>query len=138
MINNLNNNHERGFKTLVKKLSFSSQEKVKTIIESSVSSYPGETLDNNTTLTKSPLRGQESGHEQERTMTPRKSSENFDSPNRDRVQKNFKMTTKKTSFAPLQTGKNLLRYGLFEQRVIDDVNNAQDWRVNIFSLNQNF
>ena len=117
---------------MVKKLSFSEQEKVKQILESPVSTLPsGDNYENLSTLTKSPLRIPDNGQEQER-LTPRKTSENFDSPNR--VQKNFKMTTKKTSFAPLQTGKHLLKFGLFEHRVIEDISNNQDWRVKRFSL----
>ncbi len=81
---------------------------------------------NNTTISKSPLRPYDMKQETEKSTTPRKNSDTTDSPNR--VPKNFKMTTKKTSFAPLQTGKQLLRFGLFEHRVIDDAS-VQDWRV---------
>ena len=109
----------------MKKFSFTDQEKIKKIIESS------ETLDshdNSYSHSKSPLRTQNVGQDLERSETPRKSVEAADSPNR--VQKTFKMTTKKSALAPLNTGKNALKYGLFEPRLIEDANNAQDWRVN--------
>jgi len=83
---------------------------------------------------KSPFKSYDVKPETEKSTTPRKNSDTTDSPNR--VPKNFKMTTKKTSFAPLQTGKQLLRFGLFEPRVIDDAHNVQDWRVKIFSQKQ--
>jgi hypothetical protein len=109
----------------MKKFSFTDQEKIKKIIESAetVDSH-----DNSYSHSKSPLRTQNGGQEPERSETPRRSSEAADSPNR--VQKTFKMTTKKSSLAPLNTGKNTLKYGLFETRLIEDANNAQDWRVN--------
>lgn len=120
---------------MVKRLSFANQEKVRLILESPVPTLPsGDSLENTSNLTKSPLRMPNNCQDQERASSPRRTSENFDSPNRDRVQKNFKMTTKKTSFAPLQTGKNLLKFGLFEHRVIEDVNNNQDWRVRDFPI----
>jgi len=78
---------------------------------------------------KSPLRPYDLKQEPEKSTTPRKNSDTTDSPNR--VPKNFKMTTKKTSFAPLQTGKQLLRFGLFEPKVVDEAHNVQDWRTRL-------
>jgi len=86
---------------------------------------------NSHNTSKSPLRPYDMKQETEKSTTPRKNSDTTDSPNR--APKNFKMTTKKTSFAPLQTGKQLLRFGLFEHRVIDDAS-VQDWRVKIIPL----
>ena len=73
------------------------------------------------------MRSFENTQELERAITPGKPGETYDSPNR--VQKNFKMTTKKTNFGSMQVAKNALKYGLFESKLIDDVNNMQDWRV---------
>ncbi len=91
----------------------------------------GETTDFTSQMTRSPLVSRDSVRDSERINTPNRTSDYYESPNR--VQKSFKMTTKKTNFAPLHSGKQL-KYGLFEHKIIDDVNNTQDWRVLLFLL----
>jgi hypothetical protein len=120
----LNNSYKSSFISLVKQFSFLDQDKIKKIIESSETA---ENSDNAYSHSKSPLRSQNTGQDLERSETPRKLSEVADSPNR--VQKTFKMTTKKSSLAPLHTGKYSLKYGLFEPKIIEDAHNVQDWRV---------
>jgi len=134
VITNLNSHHKTAFSSLIKRLSYNDQEKIRLIIESPDSANQESQESTPVNNNKSPLRPYDLKQEPEKSTTPRKNSDTTDSPNR--VPKNFKMTTKKTSFAPLQTGKQLLRFGLFEPKVIDEAHNVQDWRVIISSSSQ--